>query len=77
LGLVCFCAVIGTCTNCGRSGEELVVVHRIYVSYDPVLREYQGYTVLEETERWCLACQAIYPNELADPPQGAPQSLEV
>ena len=62
-GAVASAGVVGTCESCGRSDEELVDVHRVYVtpeSWDTKGRE----DVVDDTERWCFACRTHYPHRL-------------
>ncbi|MGI8663026.1 MAG: hypothetical protein ACR2LQ_07420 [Acidimicrobiales bacterium] len=52
-----------TCESCGRAGEELAEVHRVYVTpgaWDADAR----IEVVEGTERWCFACRTHYPHQL-------------
>jgi hypothetical protein len=54
--------VVGTCESCGRKNEELVAVHRVYVtpeSWDTAGRV----DVVDEIERWCFTCRTHYPHE--------------
>ena len=51
-----------TCDSCGRDGEELVDVHRMYFtpqSWDTPATVQR----LDDTERWCFACLSHYPHE--------------
>lgn len=55
----------GTCDSCGREDEELVAVHRRYVTpetWDTPAAE----RTLAEVERWCFACLTHYPHVLVD-----------
>ena len=58
-------SVIGRCDSCGRDGEELTAVHRIYAT--PESWEAPA-TVqrLDEVEHWCFACLSHYPHERVD-----------
>jgi hypothetical protein len=55
---------LGTCESCGRDGEALVAVHRMYVTpeaWDTPARE----QVLDDVEHWCVACLTHYPHRSA------------
>jgi hypothetical protein len=55
----------GTCDSCGRDGEELHALRRIYIT--PESWETPGSaTRLDEVEHWCYVCCTHYPHELAD-----------
>jgi len=57
---------IGRCESCGRDGEELEPVHRVYVtpeSWDTEGKE----EVVDEVERWCFVCRTHYPHEAVEP----------
>jgi len=54
--------VEGTCESCGRDGEQLRAVHRVYVTPDSWDSEGKT-TRLEEVEWWCFACCTHYPHE--------------
>jgi hypothetical protein len=50
-----------TCDSCGRDGETLFAVHRMYVT--PEAWDTPGsQRTLDEVERWCYACCAHYPH---------------
>jgi hypothetical protein len=52
----------GTCESCGVEDELLVPVRRKYLTApDGSTRE----RLLDETERWCVACLTSYPHEPA------------
>jgi len=53
------------CGSCSVGGDALLPVHRVYLAADAAgaLRVTQ---VLADTEWWCPACRAQYPNEPAD-----------
>jgi hypothetical protein len=55
-------ATVGTCESCGVEGEELTAVHRRYLAAPDGTRAER---VLDETERWCVACLTSYPHEPA------------
>jgi hypothetical protein len=49
------------CESCGRDGEEVVAVHRKYVT--PEAWDTPGSEkVLDEIEQWCIACLTHYPH---------------
>ena len=51
-----------TCDSCGREGEPLTPVHRVYVT--PETWETPGAVRrLDDTEHWCFACLTHYPHE--------------
>jgi hypothetical protein len=50
-----------TCANCGRAGDGLGVVRRVYVTVDDHGRVTASET-LEPPERWCLSCRSLYPH---------------
>ena len=53
---------VGRCESCGRDGEELEAVHRMYVT--PESWDTEGKTeVVEEVEQWCFVCRTHYPHE--------------
>jgi hypothetical protein len=50
------------CDSCGSTENELVSVHRMYVTpeaWDTVAKE----VVMPEVEQWCVACALSYPHE--------------
>lgn len=56
-----------TCDSCGRDGEELVEVRRVYLDPDAVTDLYANpdetpATVVDEVEHWCGSCVATYPH---------------
>jgi len=57
--------VEGTCESCGRDGEQLRAVHRVYVTPDSWDTEGKT-TRLDEVEWWCFACCTHYPHEPVD-----------
>jgi len=51
----------GRCDSCGRDDEEVVAVHRVYVT--PESWDTEGKTeVVDEVERWCFVCRTHYPH---------------
>jgi hypothetical protein len=57
------------CASCGGPGDELAAVHRIYLTVDEAGRM-TGSETVDELERWCRSCRAMYPNL----PEGAEAS---
>jgi len=54
--------VVGTCDSCGRDGEGLTAVHRLYVT--PEAWDTPGkVTKVPDVERWCVSCLTHYPHE--------------
>jgi hypothetical protein len=54
--------VTGTCESCGRDGEELHAVRRVYVT--PADWDTPGSSrTLADVEHWCFACCTQYPHE--------------
>lgn len=54
-------APVTECENCGYPDAEPVEVHRVYMR--PADHEHPTeYTVMEETEWWCVSCATQYPN---------------
>jgi hypothetical protein len=55
----------GSCDSCGRDDEDVVAVHRRYVTpddWDTPGRD----VVLDEIERWCVACLTHYPHVIVE-----------
>jgi hypothetical protein len=52
------------CENCGGTDDDLVAVHRVYLEFDD--ESVTGTTTVAETELWCRACRATYPNVAPD-----------
>ena len=62
---------VEACESCGRDGERLVGVHRVYVAASPAAVERDPTNraedrIVDEVEQWCLACVTTFPNRLAD-----------
>lgn len=61
-------ATNGTCDSCGRDGEALTEVRRVYVA--PGSPDAEGadeqVTVVPEPEAWCFACLTHYPHQRVD-----------
>ena len=58
---------IGRCDSCGSEGEEVVAVHRAYVTPEAWDTE-EKVEVLDEVERWCFPCRTHYPHEEIEAP---------
>jgi hypothetical protein len=57
--------VSGHCESCGRDDEEVVSVHRVYVT--PETWDTEGkIDVLDEVEQWCFSCRSHYPHQVVD-----------
>ena len=56
-----------TCDSCGGPDDRLAPVHRVYLDLDE-FGELWGTKVMPDTEWWCPACCATYPNEPAAGP---------
>jgi hypothetical protein len=52
----------GTCDSCGAGADDLVEVHRVYLTPADWDRE-ERVEVVEETERWCWPCRTHYPHQ--------------
>ena len=57
------------CDSCGRVDDELVEVHRAYLTPESWETPEQ-LSVLADVERWCFACRTHYPHEVAGPTPG-------
>lgn len=54
----------GTCESCGRDDDDIVEVHRVYVT--PEAWDQEGKEEKQPgTERWCFSCRTHYPHEEA------------
>jgi hypothetical protein len=52
----------GTCDSCGDGRDDLVRLHRVYVT--PETWDTPGRAVVvDEVERWCFPCRTHYPHE--------------
>jgi len=56
------------CESCGRGDEELVEVHRVYITPAAWDTE-ERIEVVADTERWCFVCRTHYPHQI----DGAPE----
>ena len=53
---------MGRCDSCGSEAEEVVAVHRVYVT--PEAWDTEGKVeVQDEVERWCFPCRTHYPHQ--------------
>jgi len=50
------------CDSCGRENEEVVAVHRVYVTPEAWDTE-EKIDVQDEIEHWCFACRSHYPHQ--------------
>jgi hypothetical protein len=57
--------VRATCGSCGRDGEEVRAVRRVYVTPDS-WDAAGSTTVMDEIEWWCFPCCTQYPHELVE-----------
>jgi hypothetical protein len=52
----------GRCESCGRDGEELVPVHRVYVT--PESWDTEGKVdVVDDVEQWSFVFRSHYPHQ--------------
>ena len=54
-----------TCDSCGDVCDDVVPVHRAYVTPAAWDTE-EKVDVLDEVERWCFPCRTHYPHELLE-----------
>jgi hypothetical protein len=50
------------CESCGRAGEAVVLVHRVYLTPGDWDTE-ERVQVVADPERWCDVCRAHYPHQ--------------
>jgi len=55
-----------TCDSCGAESDELVAVHRVYVTPAAWDTE-EKVDVVPEVEEWCYPCRTHYPHQEEDP----------
>jgi hypothetical protein len=55
----------GTCESCGSPAEDLVAVHRMYVTPESWDSE-EKVEVVAEVERWCFPCRTHYPHQVVE-----------
>lgn len=60
-------AETGTCGSCGRDGEILAPVHRVYVTPAAWDTE-EKVEVVDEVEAWCVVCLTHYPHQPVEEP---------
>jgi hypothetical protein len=52
----------GTCESCGATADDLIAVHRVYVT--PEAWDTEGKVdVVDEVELWCFPCRSLYPHQ--------------
>ena len=51
------------CENCASPDTDVAPVRRVYLHPDADGDD--GFTVLDEVERWCFSCRSQYPNDPA------------
>ena len=49
-----------TCESCGSPADDLVAVHRVYVTPEAWDTE-EKVEIVDEVERWCFPCRTLYP----------------
>ncbi len=59
------CGHQGACDSCGRPDEDLVEVHRVYLTPESWETPEQV-EVLPDVERWCFSCRTHYPHQLVE-----------
>ncbi|HEX4866529.1 MAG TPA: hypothetical protein VFV32_02780 [Acidimicrobiales bacterium] len=51
-----------TCDSCGAESDDLLAVHRVYVT--PEAWDTEGRVdVVDDVERWCYPCRTHYPHQ--------------
>jgi hypothetical protein len=61
----------GECQNCAMPDQELVRVHRVYVTPESWDSEASAVEV-DEIEQWCISCTTQYPHVVLDAPNDSP-----
>lgn len=51
-----------SCESCGAPADDLVAVHRVYVTPEAWDAE-EKVDVVDEIERWCFPCRSLYPHQ--------------
>lgn len=54
------------CDSCGAESNDLVAVHRAYVTPAAWDTE-EKVEILDEVEHWCVPCRTHYPHQELDP----------
>jgi len=54
-----------TCESCGAEADDVVAVHRAYVTPEAWDTEAKV-DVVPEVERWCFPCRTHYPHEVVE-----------
>jgi thymidine kinase len=60
----------GTCESCGRDGEDVVRVTRLYVT--PESWDTAGKVEVGDEEWWCFVCRTHYPHAIEGQDTGWP-----
>jgi hypothetical protein len=55
----------GSCESCGAPADDLVRVHRVYVTPEAWDTE-ERVEVVDEVERWCFPCRSSYPHRAVE-----------
>jgi hypothetical protein len=55
--------VPGVCDSCGDEVDDVVAVHRIYVTPDAD-GKLENVDVMRDIELWCFPCRTHYPHEV-------------
>jgi hypothetical protein len=57
----------GVCESCAREDDDLVAVHRVYLSPDtPGPDGTPAASTMVDVELWCFSCRSMYPHELSE-----------
>lgn len=68
--VLAYSSVVGTCQSCGRDGEHVVAVQRVYLvvdlpgSAEPGTPPGEEVHVVDEVEYWCATCEETFPHVL-------------
>jgi hypothetical protein len=54
-----------TCDSCGAPADDLVAVHRLYVTPEAWDTE-EKIERVDQVEHWCFPCRTHYPHEVAE-----------
>jgi hypothetical protein len=52
------------CENCATPDDELIAVHRVYVTPEAWDSPEASAKVMDEVEHWCVSCCTQYPHIL-------------
>jgi hypothetical protein len=58
------------CDSCGAPDDDLVAVHRVYVTPEAWDQE-EKVDVVDDVERWCFPCRTMYPHQLVEAGAGS------